>query len=48
LIAALLSDGAVATAPAVIGTAAVTFSFARSFRWSYSGEPRGSQGLPPH
>jgi phosphatidylglycerophosphate synthase len=35
LIAALLSDGAVATALAVVGTAAVTFSFARSFRWSY-------------
>jgi len=36
LIAALLSDGAVASGLAVIGTAAVTFSFARSFRWSYA------------
>jgi hypothetical protein len=36
LIAALLSDGAAATALAAIGTAAVTFSFARSFRWSYA------------
>jgi phosphatidylglycerophosphate synthase len=37
LIAALLSDGAIATAMVAIGTAAVTFSFARSFRWSYAG-----------
>ena len=36
LIAALLFDGAAATALAAIGTAAVTFSFARSFRWSYA------------
>jgi len=45
LIAALVFDGAAATALAAIGTAAVTFSFARSFRWSYGG-PRSSQGLP--
>ena len=37
LIAALLSDAPVATVLAAIGTAAVTFSFARSFRWSYAG-----------
>ena len=36
LIAALLSDGAVATTLAASGTMAVTFSFARSFRWSYA------------
>ncbi len=36
LITALLSDGPAATALAAIGTAAVTFSFARSFRWSYT------------
>jgi phosphatidylglycerophosphate synthase len=46
LIAALVSDGAVATTLAMIGTAAVTLSFARSFRWSYaspipSPRPRG-------
>lgn len=35
LIAALLFDGGAAIALAAIGTAAVTFSFARSFRWSY-------------
>lgn len=37
LIAALLSDAGVGTVLAAIGTAAVTFSFARSFRWSYGG-----------
>ncbi len=36
LIAALLFDGAPATALAAIGSAAVTLSFARSFLWSYS------------
>jgi len=36
LCAALLFDGAAATVLAALGTAAVTFSFARSFRWSYA------------
>ena len=35
LIGALVSDGSAATTLAAIGTAAVTISFARSFRWSY-------------
>ena len=39
LIAALLSGGGAATVLAAIGTAAVTFSFARSFRWSYRSYP---------
>jgi phosphatidylglycerophosphate synthase len=36
LMAAMLSDGAAATALAAIGTVAVTISFARSFHWSYA------------
>jgi phosphatidylglycerophosphate synthase len=36
VIAALLFDGAPATAVAALGTVAVTVSFARSFRWSYA------------
>ncbi len=39
LLAALLSDGAGATALAALGTVAVTVSFARSFRWSYGARP---------
>jgi len=36
LVAAMLSDGAAATAFAAAGTLAVTISFVLSFRWSYA------------
>jgi phosphatidylglycerophosphate synthase len=40
LAVALASPGPVGTAGAVIGTLAVTLSFARAFQWSYSMKPR--------
>jgi phosphatidylglycerophosphate synthase len=39
LTVALAAPGPVGTAGAVIGTAAVTFSFARAFQWSYFQKP---------
>ena len=40
LCVALAWPGPVGTAGAVLGTAAVTFSFARAFQWSYLQGPR--------
>jgi hypothetical protein len=39
LAVALAAPGPVGTAGAVIGTAAVTLSFARAFQWSYFQKP---------